>query len=196
MNTTAGKEIHHELLDAAEEVVTRDGVARLTLEAVARQAGLSKSGLLHHFPNKEALIDAVVERTVLKWSQSLEEAVKNQPKGPQQTARALLHCCLGDMSLWNERMLRSSTALLAVLVHCADRSTPMHHFYQQVHARMAHESKGNATGDLVLAVIDGIWLRWVTGLAPLEESQIIHIRETLKLLLSPANKPKRKSGSN
>jgi len=31
-------------------------VARLTLDAVAREAGLSKGGLLYHFPSKNALI--------------------------------------------------------------------------------------------------------------------------------------------
>ena len=183
MSVSTGKINCGLLLDAAEEVVTRDGVTRFTLEAVARQAGLSKSGLLHHFPSKEALIEAVVERTVEQWRQSLQAAVEEQPLGPHRTARALLQCSLGEMSQWNERMRRSSTALLAVLVHCSGKSTAMHQFYQQVHAQMELESGGTATGDLVLAVIDGIWLRWVTGLAPLAETQIIHIREQLKALL-------------
>jgi AcrR family transcriptional regulator len=172
------------LLDAAEEVVNAQGVARLTLEAVARQAGLSKSGLLHHFPSKDALIDAIVARTVSLWKASLESALAEQPAGPQPTVRGLLQCCLGDMAEWTERLRRSSTALLAVLVHCPGRRTAMHDFYQGLHARMEQECGGRPTGDLVLAVVDGIWLRWVTGLAPLEDRQIVHIRDTLKGLLA------------
>ena len=123
MSVSTGKINCGLLLDAAEEVVTRDGVTRFTLEAVARQAGLSKSGLLHHFHSKEALIEAVVERTVEQWRQSLQASVEEQPLGPHRTARALLQCSLGEMSQWNERMRRSSTALLAVLVHCSGKST-------------------------------------------------------------------------
>jgi len=50
------------LISAAELIVTREGVANLTLDAVARDAGVSKGGLLYHFPSKSALIIAIVER--------------------------------------------------------------------------------------------------------------------------------------
>lgn len=172
------------LLDAAEEIVNRHGVGRLTLQAVAEQAGLSKSGLLHYFPSKDELINALVSRTVVLWSESLNEAIQRQPAGPQRTARGLLECCLGEMSAWNERLRRSSTALLAVLVHGPGRATPMHDFYRQLHASMIAEAPENSAGDLVLAVVDGIWLRWVTGLAPLDEAQVVQLRDTLRQLLS------------
>ena len=50
------------LLDAAERVVVEVGAAHLTLNAVARAAGVSKGGLLYHFPSKEVLLQAMVER--------------------------------------------------------------------------------------------------------------------------------------
>nr|WP_315248603.1 TetR/AcrR family transcriptional regulator [uncultured Duganella sp.] len=53
-----------QILDAAEQVVARDGAARLTLEAVAEQAGISKASVLYDFKSKQALIAAVVERAV------------------------------------------------------------------------------------------------------------------------------------
>jgi AcrR family transcriptional regulator len=42
---------------------SRIGVSALTLAPVAERAGWSKSGLLRHFPTKEALQVAVVQRT-------------------------------------------------------------------------------------------------------------------------------------
>jgi len=50
------------LLDAAERLVAEIGAAHLTLEAVARAAGVSKGGLLYHFPSKEALLQAMIDR--------------------------------------------------------------------------------------------------------------------------------------
>ena len=44
------------LLQSASQVVVEKGVDALTLAAVAKQAGVSKGGLLYHFPNKNALI--------------------------------------------------------------------------------------------------------------------------------------------
>jgi AcrR family transcriptional regulator len=174
------------VLDAAEVVVNSQGVARLTLDTVARQAGLSKSGLLHHFPSKEALIDAIVARTVGLWKSSMEAAIRSQADGSHPTVRGLLECSLGDLAQWNDRLRRSSTALLTVLVHCPGKRTEMHDFYQGLLCKMQQECSGQPTGDLILAVIDGIWLRWVTGLAPLDEQQIVRIRDTLQGLLQTA----------
>jgi AcrR family transcriptional regulator len=50
------------LLDAAERVVVESGATHLTLDAVAKSAGVSKGGLLYHFPSKEALLQGMVTR--------------------------------------------------------------------------------------------------------------------------------------
>jgi AcrR family transcriptional regulator len=50
------------LLDAAERVVVEAGATHLTLDAVAKSAGVSKGGLLYHFPSKEALLEGMLAR--------------------------------------------------------------------------------------------------------------------------------------
>ena len=54
-----------QILHAAFALIRREGVARLTIEAVAQEAGLSKGGVLYHFRSKESLIR--------RWSTSLVE---------------------------------------------------------------------------------------------------------------------------
>jgi len=51
------------LLDAAEREFARDGFEAARLEDVARDAGIHRPSLLHHFPSKEALYAAVVARS-------------------------------------------------------------------------------------------------------------------------------------
>lgn len=46
------------LLDAFERIVLTDGERAATLDAVAAAAGVSKGGLLYHFPNRQALVTA------------------------------------------------------------------------------------------------------------------------------------------
>jgi AcrR family transcriptional regulator len=60
-------ELQNTLLDAAEAVVMRQGIANLTLDAVAAEAGMSKGGLLHHFPTKDRLVEALVTRSAENW---------------------------------------------------------------------------------------------------------------------------------
>ena len=50
------------LLDAAERLVAEMGAAHLTLDAVAKFAGVSKGGLLHHFHSKESLLEGMLTR--------------------------------------------------------------------------------------------------------------------------------------
>ena len=58
-----GEEARNALIDAAMREASRIGVSALTLAPVAERAGWSKSGLLRHFPTKEALQLAVIHRT-------------------------------------------------------------------------------------------------------------------------------------
>lgn len=50
------------VLDAAERVVGRDGAANLTIDAVAKEAGVNKASVLYDHKSKQALIEAVVDR--------------------------------------------------------------------------------------------------------------------------------------
>lgn len=48
------------ILEAASEIVRTEGALALTLDAVAQQAGVSKGGLLYHFPSKDALVKGLL----------------------------------------------------------------------------------------------------------------------------------------
>ena len=50
------------LIVAAQEILEDEGLAALSLRAVARRAGVSPAAPYHHFPDKQALLDAVAER--------------------------------------------------------------------------------------------------------------------------------------
>ncbi|PZA06626.1 MULTISPECIES: TetR/AcrR family transcriptional regulator [unclassified Meiothermus] len=64
------------ILEAAEAVIRREGGMALTLEAVAQAAGVSKGGLLYHFPSKEALVRALLEHHLDAFEQALAESGK------------------------------------------------------------------------------------------------------------------------
>jgi AcrR family transcriptional regulator len=50
------------ILDAAMRVFRRHGFRRSSIEQAAEEAGLTRQALYHHFPSKEALFRAVLER--------------------------------------------------------------------------------------------------------------------------------------
>jgi AcrR family transcriptional regulator len=52
------------ILQAAEAIVARRGPGRLTLETAANEAKVSKGGLFYHFRSKEALLEAMIRRSM------------------------------------------------------------------------------------------------------------------------------------
>ena len=97
------------ILDAAEEVVVSDGAGHLTLDAVAEAASVSKGGLLYHFPTKEALLGAMIERMIERFHQRRAEAKATAPECPARNLFTFLASqCHGD-----QRMKKIGCALLA-----------------------------------------------------------------------------------
>lgn len=64
------------ILQAASEVTQREGAIALTLDATAREAGVSKGGLLYHFPSKEALVQGMLEYHLEAFEQAIGKSEK------------------------------------------------------------------------------------------------------------------------
>jgi AcrR family transcriptional regulator len=62
-----------ELLNACEQLLREHGITHLSLDRVAQHAKISKGGVLHHFPTKQALIMGVVERLLVRFRQLAEK---------------------------------------------------------------------------------------------------------------------------
>lgn len=50
------------VLDAFERLLIERGERETTLDAVAKEAGVSKGGLIYHFPSRDALVDGLLDR--------------------------------------------------------------------------------------------------------------------------------------
>src|SRR5699024_10630292 len=59
------------ILQAAVAVVQRDGVTALTYESVAAESGLTKGGLLYHFPSREDMVNALHTYVADRWEQAM-----------------------------------------------------------------------------------------------------------------------------
>jgi AcrR family transcriptional regulator len=53
-------EIDAEIIDRAAALFAQHGFAHASLQQIADAVGYSKAGLLHHFPSKQAVYDAVI----------------------------------------------------------------------------------------------------------------------------------------
>lgn len=81
------------ILDAATAVVSRDGIAAVTFEAVAEESGISRGGLLYHFRTKEELLLALHEYLAKRWDERLSDALgmPYDDATPDQRLAAYVH---------------------------------------------------------------------------------------------------------
>jgi len=52
------------VIQAALTIIARDGPRRLTFDAIARESGLSKGGVMHQFPTKIDVLKALLEHQI------------------------------------------------------------------------------------------------------------------------------------
>jgi AcrR family transcriptional regulator len=158
------------VLDAAEEV--------------AKEARLSKSGLLHHYPSKEALIDALVSRKIDEWRRDTDESYAATPLGPGRAVRAILATCLSSTDQWTDAMRRSSFVLVAALVHDAKRVEPLREANRAMRKRFASDGLSAGVGDLVHLAVHGIWFDWIFGLSDWSPQRLAAVRGAIERILA------------
>jgi AcrR family transcriptional regulator len=67
------------LIDAALEVILERGYARISIEAIARAAGITRPVVYDHFPNLNRLLRAVIEREERISLEQLAHVVPEEP---------------------------------------------------------------------------------------------------------------------
>ncbi|MFF0817075.1 TetR/AcrR family transcriptional regulator [Rhodococcus sp. NPDC003318] len=85
---TATPRTRDRILDALEQLLLTRGLSQVTLEAVAAEAGVSKGGLLYHFPSKEALLAGMVRRLGERSDQQLADSGRSVAEWYLQTVDA------------------------------------------------------------------------------------------------------------
>lgn len=80
------------LLDTAERLFYEEGFHATGIDRVVAEAGVARMTLYNHFPSKEALIEAVLNRRYARYLDDLGRAVDEAVAGSAVTALAEAHC--------------------------------------------------------------------------------------------------------
>jgi AcrR family transcriptional regulator len=81
------------ILDHAADMIAREGIAELSMEAIGRAAGVSKSLVYNYFPNLQMLLSELLERE-LKRLRRLQSQAVNEAGTFEGMVRATTHVYL------------------------------------------------------------------------------------------------------
>ena len=73
------------IFEATIQVLLSDGLIRINTTRVARRAGVSVGTLYQYFPNKQALLFAVLERHLAMLASAIEKARDDNPRATKET---------------------------------------------------------------------------------------------------------------
>ena len=159
----SGENSRREILNAANQIVINLGVESLTLEATARAAGLSKGGLLYHFPTKQALIEGMIRHYLQRFESDLQSSARSIPTDQRgRLTRAYLETTFAD----NERTPRLNAGLLAAIATDPSLLSPVQESFADWVAVLDQDQLDPVTATIIRLAADGLWLVELFGLAP------------------------------
>jgi AcrR family transcriptional regulator len=147
------------ILDAANRVIQKKGANALTLDAVARQAGVSKGGLLYHFPNKDSLIVGMVERLIAKFDSVIKA------ESSKQDSDWLTAYIRASFKADPERD-RTSRALFAAIGNNPGLLGPLQKKFKEWQGKSEASAGSAETGTIIRLALDGMWICDLLGFAP------------------------------
>ncbi len=160
MPRRAAGDTRDRLLDAAARLLLRDP-SKLTLDAVAQEAGVSKGGLLYHFSSKAQLLDAVVDRWEASFQADIDAAADGEPGG---WTRAYADVSARDLDDAHTREVDSG--ILAVLALQPERLEAVRARYEGWQERITDDGIDAVDATIVRLAADGLWFCELLGLAP------------------------------
>jgi AcrR family transcriptional regulator len=153
------------IIRAAEQVVVRDGVARLTLDAAAAEAGLSKGGVLYHFPTRDALVAGMVTKIIDEFDRDIEANLEGDD-GPGAFTRAYIRATLDSDQPRPDHEDRLGAALIAAAAAQPSLMVPLQSAAERWQARLVDDGLDPTTATVLRLACDGLWLCDLFGLAP------------------------------
>ena len=72
------------ILDAAQELIQRRGVNAMSYHDISEAIGIRKASIHHHFPTKDALLDALIQRYTAYFLGLVDSIVKSKKNPAEQ----------------------------------------------------------------------------------------------------------------
>ncbi|SDX51841.1 transcriptional regulator, TetR family [Marininema mesophilum] len=174
-----GVSTRNQLLTAASNIVSEKGVSKLTLEAVANQAGVSKGGLFYHFPSKEDLVQAMIDELSIDFMNDIKNNLQAF-HGKGQWTQAYVE----TMFMKVEDGLKMSSALFASMFTNPKLMEKAQLQYKELQDQIQNDQVDPVHSIIVRLASDGLWFAEMFGLSPLDKEMRDKVHSELTKLIT------------
>jgi AcrR family transcriptional regulator len=149
------------VLDAAVQVLEREGARRFTMARVAERAGVSVGSLYQYFPNKGAILFRLQSDEWRQTSKLLRDILEDRTMLPGERVRALVHAFL--RSECEEATIRIALNDAAPFYRDAPEALELHaesadivHAFLRESAPRASDAQRAIAGDLIKTTLSEV----------------------------------------
>lgn len=140
------------ILEAADELAREVGPAHLVLDAVAARAGVSKGGLLYHFPAKADLLEALVESHLELFRDELAQKLRDHGAAPDSLLQSYLELFVSEQ----KRRQPPPSGVLAAMVQNPEMLAPIKRFKRQMLDRLKENARDPAKALTLFLALEGL----------------------------------------
>jgi AcrR family transcriptional regulator len=165
----------YRIMNAAEDIVASLGASHLTFDEVAKRTGISKGGILYHFPSKKDLMRAMLLRVTTDFDNKRREIAANIEQTGLVAAKTYIRASFEE----NEGDRPSSSAVLAAAANDPELLAVMRQHYKATFKEIRAHGKKSSLMALLVAAVDGIWLLDAFQFCDLKSDERVELKNLL-----------------
>lgn len=145
------------LLELAEGIVRSDGAAGLTIDALAKAAGISKGGVQYSFSSKDDLVKALIERWTDQFDALLGE-IDGLP--PADLIRKYIKVMRNSQAAMNAKM----AGLMIAYIQNPQNVMETRQWYRSMFERLDGATSDAQAARVALLAVEGLFLLRISGI--------------------------------
>lgn len=149
-----------EILRAAARVINAKGVFALTLEAVAKEAKISKGGLLYHFASKDELMKGMNDFFMQKFIDDVEHVANDDPCNIGKWTRAYTKNTFNQLD--NE--FEMNAALLSAVVTSPELVKSTSSYLKILQDHIENDQMNPIVSTVIRLAVDGMYYNQLFGM--------------------------------
>ena len=144
-----------QIMTAAGHLAVLKGLSAITLEGVAREAGISKGGLLHHFPSRQNLLEDLYQEVLSRFSARIKATMAEDRESRGRFTRAYIRVttALPDTN-FDSRLMASAVLVMSSNPALAELWSE----WLESQLEINGEGPDWLTGQIARFAADGLWL--------------------------------------
>ena len=170
------------IIEATKRILRTGGFfTNFSLDRVAKEAGVSKGGLIHHFGSKEALVSGVAQDTIEQFEAKMVEALAHEEAGETgRFSRAYIRSALRD-----PQINQDTSPILLAFLRSENSTETVESRFKAWHEQATTDGLDEVTATIIRLAVDGLLYTEIIDAQPIDKGLRERVIARLESMTQP-----------